>query len=147
VIPLDADNEVVRLCVAGVEAEQRGDGELATERYTAAWEASSNDLEACVAAHYLARVQAAADARLRWNELALERAVAAGSPDAFMASLELNVGAAHEAIGNLELAALHYDAASQALDRLQDDALATSLRGPVRRAVERIGVSTSHGTG
>jgi hypothetical protein len=136
-IGLDADNAVVRLCLAGIRAEQAGDGEAAAACYARAWEASTGPAEACVAAHYLARVQLHADSKLQWNARALELAGAAGDLDAFMPSLELNLGSAHEELGNHVEAARHYRAAASALDRLGADPTSDSLRAPIARALQR----------
>jgi hypothetical protein len=136
-IGLDADNAVVRLCLAGIRAEEAGDGEAAAANYAHAWEASTGPAEACVAAHYLARVQLHAESRLRWNARALELAVAAGDLDAFMPSLELNLGSVHEELGQRIEAARHYRAAAAALDRLGSDPISDSLRAPIARALRR----------
>jgi hypothetical protein len=137
-IDLDPENPVVRLCVAGVAAEQAGDGEAAAARYAEAWQASSGPAEASVAAHYLARVQLDPRARLAWNGRALELAVAAGNLAPFLPSLELNLGSAHEELGNRVEAARHYQAAAAALDALPNRPAAESLRGPILRALRRV---------
>lgn len=129
---------VVRLCVSGVQAEQAGDGERAAELYRQAWGAHSNDLEASIAAHYLARVQADEDTRLAWNRTALERAEAAGAAAAsFLPSLLLNLGHSLEGIGEIAAAAATYDRARIALERVEPG-LAESLRAPVDRARNRV---------
>lgn len=137
-IGLDPENAVVRLCQAGIRAEQAGDSDVAAARYGEAWEASSSPAEACVAAHYRARVQPDAGARLRWNARALELAAASGDLDSFLPSLELNLGSSLEELGDREGAARHYRAAAEALDRLETDPLAASLRGPISRALQRV---------
>jgi hypothetical protein len=63
VTPVDPENAVVQLCVAGVRAEQNGDGSHAGELYSQAWGARTNDLEASIAAHYVARAQPDPEAR------------------------------------------------------------------------------------
>lgn len=137
-IGLDPGNSVVGLCVAGVQAEQAGDGDGAAELYRQAWDAHRNDLEASIAAHYLARVQADDRARLAWNRTALERAEAAGGATAsFLPSLLLNLGHSLEAMGELASAAAAYDRARTALEGLEP-VLAESLRAPVDRARSRV---------
>lgn len=137
-IGLDPHNAVVRLCVAGVQAEQAGDGEGAAELYRQAWDAHVNDLEACIAAHYLARVQGDEIARLAWNRKALQRAEAAGEGTAlFLPSLLLNLGHSFEAIGEFSSAAAAYDRALTALEGVEPG-LAESLRAPVDRARNRV---------
>lgn len=142
-IPLDANNIVVRHCVAGIEAERNGEGDEATARYAEAWEAATGPAERCVAAHYLARVQPDAAGRLHWNALALDLARTDGELDAFIPSLELNLGSAHEELGEIAEASRHYLAASDALQELGDDPLAATLRGPVTRALRRVSAATT----
>jgi hypothetical protein len=138
---VDPENGVVKLCVAGVQAEQAGDGEGAAELYRQAWAMHRNDLEASIAAHYLARVQADEGARLAWNRAALERAEAAGDEAAsFLPSLLLNLGHSLEAVGELADASAAYDRARTALTCL-DPGLAESLRGAVERARLRVALS------
>ncbi len=135
---LDPENAVVKLCVAGAEAEQAGDGERAAELYGQAWEAQGSPLEASVAAHYLARVQPDDVARQRWNRLALEHAQAAGgSAASFLPSLYLNVGHSHEVAGEVAEAAASFARAAAALENVAPD-LAASLRAPIDRARQRV---------
>lgn len=140
-IALDAENAVVRLCLAGIDAEGRGDGDGALARYAEAWEIAARPAERCVAAHYLARVQPDAAGRLRWNALALVLARTAGDLDAFLPSLELNLGSTHEELGDLGEARRHYLAAAEALAAREDDPATASLRGPISRALRRVEIS------
>lgn len=143
---IDPENGVVRLCVAGVQAEQAGDGERAAELYRQAWDAHGSDVEASMAAHYLARVQADEGARLAWNRIALERAEAAGEAAAsFLPSLLLNLGHSLEEIGELADASAAYERAQQALAGLEP-ALAESLRPPIERAQQRVAAAPMPGT-
>jgi tetratricopeptide (TPR) repeat protein len=135
---IDPENAVVKLCVAGVEAEQAGDGERASALYRRAWEARTDALEASMAAHYLARVQADAATRMRWNRLALEQAFAFGEgASSFLPSLHLNVGHCHEEAGQLAEAAASYQRAAASLEGM-DAGVADSLRPPIDRARRRV---------
>lgn len=135
---IDMESGVVKLCVAGVQAEQAGDGERAAELYRQAWDARSNDVDASMAAHYLARVQADEKTRLAWNRTALEHAEAAGEATAsFLPSLLLNLGHSLEAMGELAEAAEAYDRARSVLESVEPR-LAESLRAPIERARKRV---------
>jgi tetratricopeptide (TPR) repeat protein len=139
---IDTANPVVQLCAAGIAAEQAGDAERATALYRRAWEARTDALDAAMAAHYLARVQSDAAARLQWNQLALDEALAAGEPAvSFLPSLHLNLGHSHEETGDLGHAAIAYQRAMAALDGLEAE-LRESLRGPIERAQRRITAAT-----
>jgi hypothetical protein len=116
---MDPENPVVKLCAEGMQAEGQGRNDEARRLFEAAWEARTNDFEACIAAHYLARHQPDPRAMLQWNREALVRADA--SDDAtvrsFYPSLYLNLGHSYEQLGDREQACRHYRAAA---DRLAD---------------------------
>ena len=136
--PIDTGNPVVQLCAAGIAAEQAGDGERAAALYRRAWQSRKDALDAAMAAHYLARLQSDAATRLRWNQLALEQALAAGERAAsLLPSLYLNLGHSHEESGDFVRAASAYKQAQAALMPLESG-LADSLRIPIERAQQRV---------
>jgi YD repeat-containing protein len=71
---MDPNNPAVKLCMEGMQAEAEGKNGAALRLFTQAWEASRDDFEACVAAHYLARQQTTPQDVLRWNQEALNGA-------------------------------------------------------------------------
>jgi len=105
---MDPNNPVIRFCTAGSQAEFAGNIDEAKTCYRQAWDAATNDYEACIAAHYMARHQPPAEA-LRWNQIALERAD--GVPDARLqplyGSLYVNMGHSYEQMGD-QATAEHY---------------------------------------
>ena len=106
---IDLDNPVIRLCLAGSQAEFEHRLDDAQRLYQRAWTIAADDYEACIAAHYMARHQAVPEETLRWNQIALDRAEAA-APDRvgeFYPSLYLNLGHSYEALG-LQAEAQHY---------------------------------------
>ena len=127
---MDPDNPVVKLCVEG---EQRMDD--ARAHFQQAWDAATDDVEACIAAHYLARHQPTDADTLRWNQEALRRADAVGDERvrSFYPSLLLNVAHSYEATGDTAAALEHYQAA---LARM-DDPAAPPHEAHVRASVER----------
>lgn len=113
---MNLDNAVSKLCTEGTRAEFERRDEEARALYERAWEAVTNDYEACIAAHYVARVQDSPRETLRWNEEALARAkIAQASGDervkAFFPSLYLSLGKAHETLADEEQAQHFYDLA------------------------------------
>jgi tetratricopeptide (TPR) repeat protein len=112
---MDTDNCVIGLCIQGTQAEYKGQIDKACAFYEQAWEAAQDHYEACVAAHYVARHQDDPEERLRWNQIALDRAndVADGRAQAFYPSLFLNMGHSHELLGNHEKAKRYYDLAAE----------------------------------
>ena len=65
---MDPNNPVVKLCVAGMQAESEGRRDDARLLFDQAWQASTNDFEACMAAHHVARHQPDAQASFHWNQ-------------------------------------------------------------------------------
>lgn len=98
---MDTNNPVIALCVAGSRAELEGRRADAYALYARAWEAATDDYEACVAAHYVARGATSPQEILRWNREALERAEAVDDErvQAFYPSLYLNMGRSYELLG------------------------------------------------
>src|SRR5258708_14861 len=115
--PLDPDNPIVTLCVAGMRAEGEGRLDEARDLFAQAWAARRDGFEACIAAHYVARHQDSPEETLRWNEAALRWAEAVGDErvQGFYASLYLNLAHAHEALGHAAAAHRFYDLAAAAL--------------------------------
>ena len=71
---LDINNPIIQLCMEGTRAEFEHRIDEARVLYQKAWDARTDDYDACVAAHYLARFQDSAEESLRWNQLALNYA-------------------------------------------------------------------------
>lgn len=111
---MDTTNPVIHLCMAGARAEFEHRLEEARQFYLQAWDAHTDDYEACIAAHYMARFQDTAEASLRWNQLALEHAQAVGDERVrdFYPSLYLNLGKSYETLGNALEAQRYYDLAA-----------------------------------
>lgn len=112
---MDPDNPVIKLCIAGTQAEFKGNMDEACVLYHQAWEASTDDYEACIAAHYVARCQTSPEEVFRWNQEALERAnaVSGDSVRAFYPSLYLNMGRSYELIGDQAEAKKYFSLAAE----------------------------------
>jgi tetratricopeptide (TPR) repeat protein len=112
---MDIDNPVIKLCIEGTQAEYQGRIEDARSLYQKAWQAANHDFEACVAAHYVAHLQTDHLERLRWNQLALDKAnqVDASLVKEFYPSLFLNMGQSYELLGQPDDAKRYYDLAAE----------------------------------
>lgn len=112
---MDPTNPVIKLCLEGTQAEFEKRIDDACRLFNQAWEKSTNDYEACVAAHYVARHQARAEDALHWNQEAVRRADAVGddSVKEFYPSLYLNLGRAYEMLGNQTEAQKYYALAAE----------------------------------
>jgi tetratricopeptide (TPR) repeat protein len=112
---MDLNNLVIKLCLEGTRAEFEGRIEEARTLFMQAWEASKDDFDACVSAHYMARFQEEPEEILRWNQEALNRAKAVGDNRVqnFYPSLYLNLGHSYEALGDQVEAQKYYKLAAE----------------------------------
>ena len=112
---MDLANPVVALCARGMEVE--GTPDEALRLFEQAWAIRSNDFEAAVAAHFLARHQSTDAATLHWNALAVQHAESdsEGRSGELLASLYLNLGDSHARLGQTVPAR---DAARRAAEHL-----------------------------
>lgn len=119
---MDPTNPIIQLCVQGVEAEAARRSDEARTYFEQAWRAASDDVEACIAAHYIARHQSGLEQALWWNQIALARADRVGDERVrpFYASLHLNLGMSHEKLGQIGIARHHYQRANATLDDISD---------------------------
>ena len=101
---IDPANPVVALCAAGMAIE--GDADAARKLFEQAWDARTDDYDASIAAHFIARHQPSEADRLRWNALAAEHAerVTDGRARSLMASLYLNLADSLKATGDVRSA-------------------------------------------
>ncbi len=112
---MDLTNPVIQLCMDGTRAEFEHRLEDARSLYQQAWEARTDDYDACIAAHYVARFQDSTDESLRWNQIALEHADAVKDERVkdFYPSLYLNLGRSYELVGNPSEAQRYYNLAAE----------------------------------
>jgi tetratricopeptide (TPR) repeat protein len=137
---LDPTNKTVKLCVEGIEQEMSGNVQRASALYQDAWNVGENDLEWCIAAHYMARVQNDPQLALSWNKKALQHADKTGEDNirSFYPSLYLNVGKSYEDIGEYEQAGIYYNRGLALFDALPDNILGNMTREGIKRGIERI---------
>lgn len=111
---MDTTNPIIQLCIQGAFAEFEHRIEDARALYQQAWELHSDDYEACVAAHYVARFQDNPEESLYWNQIALEHANAVNDErvEGFYLSLYLNMGHSHEIMEDQEEAQKFYELAA-----------------------------------
>ena len=137
---IDPTNRVVALCAEGMAME--GSPADALRRFEVAWAARTDDFEAAIAAHYVARHQPTPTDTLHWNALAVQHAerVTDGRAVGFLASLYLNLADAHEKVDERVQAAAAVTRAAGHLDQLPDGGYRDLVATGIRRLAERIGV-------
>lgn len=111
---MELNNPIVKLCITGTQAEFAGRLDDACKLYRQAWDESTDDYEACIAAHYVARCYQSPEEMLHWNQEALKRAEAVSDDNIreFYPSLYLNIGRSYEILGNQAQAERYYSMAA-----------------------------------
>ncbi|GAA3436892.1 hypothetical protein [Kutzneria kofuensis] len=117
---MDPNNQVVRLIGQGMQADGEGRADDARALFEQAWDAATDDYEACLAAHYLARSQQTPEEVLQWNKVCLERADKSGDERvrAFYASMHLSLARAHTNVDDADQAREHYKLAADSLQHV-----------------------------
>ena len=140
---MDSDNAVVKLCAEGMMVEGQGYGDQARELFAQAWAQSKDDVEACIAAHYLARHQGSAEQTLYWNREALRRADSSGDDRVrgYYPSLYLNLGRSYELMGDVAAARRYYDLAAASAADLPDDGYSAMVRRGIGAGQQRVEAS------
>lgn len=134
----DPSNPVIALCIAGIERE--GTPAEALALYTQAWAARTDDFEASVASHYLARLQPTPELTLHWNAVALAHAelVTDERLATLLPSLCLNLAESYRLAGNMAEAGRVARRGQQALAGLPAGGYAEMVRGGLVRLLERL---------
>jgi hypothetical protein len=138
---IDPENPVVRLCAEGIAAEGQSRHKDAVALYREAWAIHTDDYEACIAAHYLAREQETLQESLDWNQRALDHALAVDEARiaGFLPSLYLNLGWSHEVLGDSGKARACYLAGAARLQELSAGPYTDVVRDGITRGLERTG--------
>lgn len=112
---MDTTNQVIRLCILGTQAELERRFDDARSLFQQAWEARSDDYEACIAAHYVARYKETSEEMLNWNQAALDYANAVNDEQVseFFPSLYLSLGRSYEMLGDMRKAESYYQLAAE----------------------------------
>ena len=107
-----------------------------------AWASRTDDFEAAIAAHYVARHQPTPEHTLYWNALAVHHAllVLDRRAEGFLASLYLNLADAHEKAGDPASAAMAVKRAAVHLDHLPAGGYRELVASGIQRLAQRLDV-------
>lgn len=135
----ERENKVVQLCAQGMEAEGT-DNEKALRLFRQAWDSATNDFEALIAAHYLARHQKRPEDTLKWNLEALHRAMCHEKEEVrhYLPSLYLNVGKSYEDLGDVLRAEEAYRLGAACAEHLPQDGYGAMIRRGIERGLLRV---------
>ena len=95
-------NNVIKLCIQGMEMEGKGNAEEASRLFLQAWNEATNGFEKYIAAYYVARHQENVPGKLKWLETALQFALKVNNESAISAlpNLYSNIAECYEALGD-----------------------------------------------
>lgn len=110
----NANNPIVRLCLDGMEMEEKGMPKDAAKLFLQAWDEATNDFEKFLAAHYLSRHQQNVPDKLKWLETALKYAIKVDDNTVASAfpTLYLNIANCYEALGDPDEAKKNHELAT-----------------------------------
>jgi len=116
------NNKVVKLCLQGMDMEEKGKTEESIRLFLQAWKETTNDLEKFIAAHYVARYQKNVSGKLKWLETALQFALKINrdTVESAFPSLYLNIAKCYEELGDLNNAKKNYELATSFKDKPTD---------------------------
>jgi hypothetical protein len=119
----DPNNHVVKLCLQGMEMEEKGKPEEASRLFLKAWNEATTDFEKFTAAHFVARHQKNISDKLKWTETALRFALKINNESVKGAfpSLYLTLAKCYEDLNDLDNAKKNYELAASFTDKLSDN--------------------------
>ncbi len=117
------DNNIVKLCVQGIDMEEKGKPQEAGRLFLQAWNEATNDFEKFTAAHFVARHQKNVSDKLKWLETALQFALKINNDSVKGAfpSLYSNIARCYEDLSDPDNAKKSYELAILFRDRLSDN--------------------------
>lgn len=107
-------NNVVKLCLQGMDMEQKGIPEEALKLFLQGWNEATNDFEKFLAAYYIARNQENVSDNLKWLQIALQFALKTNNDSVKTAlpSLYFKIAKCYNDLGDLENAKKNSDLGS-----------------------------------
>ena len=116
------NNNVVKLCMEGMEMEGKGKPEEATRLFLQAWDQATNDFEKFLAAHYVSKHQKSVGERLRWLETALQFALSSNNDavQGVLPALYSNIATCYEDLSDPDNAKKNHDLAISSMDKPSD---------------------------
>src|SRR5215213_6298861 len=107
-------NNVIKLCIRGMDMEGKGEPEEASRLFLQAWNEATNGFEKFTAAYYIARHQNKVADKLKWLETSLQFALKINdeSVGAAFPSLYSNIAKCHENLNDFDSAKKNHELAS-----------------------------------
>jgi tetratricopeptide (TPR) repeat protein len=116
------NNTVVKLCLQGIEIEEKGNLEEASKLFLQAWNEATYDFEKFISAYYVARHQKNISDKLKWLEISLQLALKINNDTVKSAlpSLYSNIAQCYEGLSDPDKAKKNYELATSFKDKPSD---------------------------
>ncbi len=116
------NNIIVKLCLQGMDLEEKSRPEEASRIFLQAWNEATNDFEKFIAAHNVARHQKNVSDKLKWHETALQFALRINNDyvKGIFPSLYSNIAKCYEESGDLDNAKKNHELAISFTDKPSD---------------------------
>jgi len=116
-------NHVIKLCVQGMNMEEKGKPEEAGTLFLQAWNEATNDFEKFTAAYYVARHQQNVRGKLKWLETALQFALKINdvTVNAAFPALYSGIAKCYEELNDTANAKKNNDLSNSFMDKPSDD--------------------------
>jgi hypothetical protein len=117
------NNPIVKLCLMGMDMEEKDKHEEASSLFLQAWNEATNDFEKFLAAHYVARHQKNISDKLKWLETTLKFALKINDNTVKSAfpSLYLNIAKCYEELNDPTNAKINHELAISFADKPSDN--------------------------
>ena len=119
----DPNNKVVKLCLHGMDAEEKGQPEVAGEIFLQAWNEAANDFEKFLAAFYVVRHQKDAHKKLKWLETTVRCALKVNNDTvkAAFPSLYSGIAKCYEELGDPVNAKRNHEMVISSAGKISDE--------------------------
>jgi tetratricopeptide (TPR) repeat protein len=116
------NNNIVKLCLQGMDMEEKGKPEEASKLFLQAWSEATSDLEKFISSHYVVRHQKNVSDKLKWLETALQFALKINNDSVKSAfpSLYSNIAKCYEDLSDPDKAKKNYELAASFKDKPSD---------------------------
>ena len=117
------NNNVVKLCIQGMDFEEKSKPDEASKLFLQAWKEAANDFEKFIAAHFVARHQKNISEKLKWLQTDLQLALKVNDEavNAAFPILYSNIAKCYEELIDLDNAKKYYGLAASFKDKPSDN--------------------------
>lgn len=108
------NNPIVKYCLHGMQFEEKGEAEKASNVFMQAWNEAASDHEKFIASYYVTRYQKNVSDKLQWLNTTLQLALKINddSVNGALASLYVDIAKCYEEMNEPENAKMNYDLAN-----------------------------------